>query len=61
MEKILCVYCGDLFDPSPRHKNQIACKKPEGQRAKMADWQRRKMSKNITIQFFHVNQRFTGG
>jgi len=24
MEKSLCVYCGDLFDPSPRHKNQTA-------------------------------------
>ncbi|MCJ7684222.1 MAG: hypothetical protein MUO68_08000 [Desulfobacteraceae bacterium] len=43
MEKILCVYCGDLFDPSPRHKNQIACKKPQCQRAKKAGWQRHKM------------------
>jgi len=43
MEQILCVYCGDLFDASPRHKNQIACKKSECQRAKKADWQRRKM------------------
>ncbi len=43
MEKILCVYCGDLFAPSPRHKNQIACKKPQCQRAKKADWQRHKM------------------
>jgi len=43
MEKILCVYCGDLFDPSPKHKNQIACKKPQCQRAKKAEWQRHKM------------------
>jgi len=43
MEKILCVYCGDLFDSSPRHKNQIVCKKEECQRAKKADWQRHKM------------------
>ena len=43
MEKILCVYCGDLFDPSPRHKNQTACKKPQCQRAKKAEWQRHKM------------------
>ena len=43
MEKILCVYCGDLFDPSPRHKNQTACKKPQCQRAKKADWQRHRM------------------
>ena len=43
MEQILCVYCGDLFEASPRHKNQIACKKPECQRARKADWQRHKM------------------
>ena len=43
MEKILCVYCGDLFDPSPRHKNQVACKKAKCQKAKKADWQRHKM------------------
>ena len=43
MEKILCAYCGDLFDPSPRHKNQTACKKPQCQKAKKADWQRHKM------------------
>jgi len=43
MEQILCVYCGDLFDASPRHKNQIACKKAECQKAKKADWQRHKM------------------
>lgn len=43
MEQILCIYCGDLFDPSPRHRNQTACKKPECQRAKKAAWQRHKM------------------
>ena len=43
MEKILCAYCGDLFDPSPRHKNQTACKKPQCQKAKKAEWQRHKM------------------
>jgi hypothetical protein len=41
--KILCVYCGDLFEASPRHKNQIACKKPECQRARKAEWQRHKI------------------
>jgi hypothetical protein len=41
--KILCVYCGDLFEASPRHKNQIACKKAECQRARKAEWQRHKM------------------
>ena len=43
MEQILCVYCGDLFNASPRHKNQISCKKPGCQKAKKADWQRHKM------------------
>ena len=43
MEKILCVYFGELFEPSPRYKNQTACKKPQWQRAKKADWQRHKM------------------
>lgn len=41
--EILCVYCGDLFESSPRHKNQIACKKPACQRARKAEWQRRRM------------------
>ena len=35
MEQILCVYCGDLFDASSRHKNQTACKKAECQKHKM--------------------------
>ena len=43
MEQILCVYCGDFFDPSPRHKSQTACKKVQCQRAKRAAWQRHKM------------------
>jgi hypothetical protein len=43
MDPILCVYCGDLFNPSPRHKNQIACKKTECQRAKKAEWQKHKL------------------
>ena len=43
MEKLLCVYCGDLFEASPKHKNQSACKKPACQRAKKAEWQRHKM------------------
>jgi hypothetical protein len=37
-------YCGDFFDPSPRHKNQSACKKVKCQRAKKAAWQRHKIS-----------------
>lgn len=43
MEQIPCVYCGDFFDPSPRHKNQTACKKQECQKARKAAWQRHKM------------------
>jgi len=43
MEQILCMYCGDLFDPSPRHKNQTACRKPACQRARKAAWQRYKI------------------
>ena len=51
MEKILCVYCGDIFDPSPRHKNQTACKKVECQRAKKAAWQRYKMKTDADYRF----------
>lgn len=43
MGQIQCIYCGDFFDPSPRHKNQPACKKLTCQRARKADWQRHKM------------------
>jgi hypothetical protein len=43
MEQIPCTYCGDFFNPSPRHKNQTACKKQQCQRAKKAAWQRYKM------------------
>ena len=43
MEQIQCVHCGDFFDPSPRHKNQTTCQKPECKRAKKAAWQRFKM------------------
>jgi hypothetical protein len=50
MEQILCTYCGDLFDPSPRHKNQTACKKPACQKAKKAAWQRYKMKHDPVYQ-----------
>jgi hypothetical protein len=43
MEQIQCIYCGDFFDPSPRHKNQPACKKKKCQKEKKAAWQRHKM------------------
>jgi hypothetical protein len=51
MGKSLCVYCGDLFDPSPRHKNQTACKKVQCQRAKKAAWQRHKMRTDPDYRF----------
>jgi len=54
MEQIPCTYCGDFFDPSPRHKNQTACKKTTCQRAKKAAWQRFKM-KNDSI--YNANQK----
>jgi hypothetical protein len=50
MEKLLCVYCGDQFEASPKHKNQSACKKPECQRAKKAEWQRHKMKTDPVYQ-----------
>jgi len=43
MERISCSYCGALFEPSPRHKNQMFCMKPECRRARKAAWQRHKM------------------
>ena len=51
MEKILCVYCGNFFDASPRHKNQTACKRVECQRAKKANWQRHKMRTDPDYRF----------
>jgi len=43
MEQIQCTYCGDLFDPSPRNKNQTACKKEKCQKSRKAAWQRHKI------------------
>jgi len=43
MEQIPCIYCGDFFEPSPRHKNQTACKKESCRKAKKAVWQRYKL------------------
>ncbi len=44
MEQIVCVHCYDFFTPSPRHKNQCYCMKPECRRAKKAAWKRHKTS-----------------
>ena len=54
MEQIPCVYCGDYFDPSPRHKNQTACKKEKCQKAKKAAWQRHKLE---TDPIYKANQK----
>lgn len=43
MAEIECVYCGDLFEGSPRHKNQICCRRKECRNAKKAAWQRYKL------------------
>ena len=53
MEQIQCVYCGDFFNPSPRHKNQPACKKAKCQKAKKATWQRHKIR---TDPIYEANQ-----
>jgi len=54
MEQIPCTYCGDFFDPSPRHKTQTACKKIKCQRAKKAAWQRFKIK---TDPIYSANQK----
>jgi hypothetical protein len=54
MEQIPCFYCGDFFDPSPRHKSQTACKKVKCQKAKKAAWQRHKMK---TDPVYAANQK----
>jgi hypothetical protein len=54
MEQIPCTYCGDFFDPSPRHKNQTACKKEKCQKAKKAAWQRFKIK---TDPIYRANQK----
>ena len=43
MEQIPCCHCGDFFTPSPRHKNQVYCMRPECRRARKAAWKRNKM------------------
>ena len=53
MKQIECVYCGDFFDPSPRHKNQTACRKEKCQKGEKAVWQRHKMR---TDPIYRANQ-----
>jgi hypothetical protein len=54
MEERFCVYCGGVFEPSPRHKSQTACKRVKCQRAKRAAWQRHKMK---TDPDYRLNQK----
>jgi len=54
MEQIPCFYCGGFFDPSPRHKNQSACKKEKCQKAKKAAWQRHRIK---TDPIYAANQK----
>ena len=54
MAEIECVYCGDFFEGSPRHKNQTACKKKQCQNAKKAAWQRYKLK---TDPDYRANQK----
>ena len=51
MERIPCSHCGVLFEPSPRHKNQIFCMKPECRRARKAAWQKHKMKTDPEYRF----------
>jgi len=43
MERIQCCHCGGFFPPSPRHRNQAYCMKPQCRRVRRAIWQRHKM------------------
>jgi hypothetical protein len=54
MAEIECVYCGDFFEGSPRHKNQTCCKKKECRNAKKAAWQRHKLK---TDPEYRANQK----
>lgn len=54
MAEIECVYCGDLFEGSPRHKNQTCCCREECQKAKKAAWQRYKLK---TDPEYRANQK----
>jgi len=43
MDRIACVHCGHYFPASPRHKSQRFCGRSRCQKARKAEWQRRKM------------------
>jgi hypothetical protein len=60
MEPIPCCNCAEFFMPSPRHKNQIYCMKPECRRAKKASWKRNKMRTDPDYRYNHklANQKW---
>lgn len=56
MESIPCVHCFNVFIPSPRHKNQSCCMRPECQHARKALWKKVKMRRDPE---FRENQRIS--
>ena len=60
MEPIPCCNCAEFFTPSPRHKNQIYCMKPECRRARKAAWKRNKMRTDPDYRYNHklANQKW---
>lgn len=60
MEPIPCCNCAEFFIPSPRHKNQIYCMKPECRRARKAAWKRNKMRTDPDYRYNHklANQKW---
>ena len=60
MEQIPCCNCADFFTPSPRHKTQIFCMKPDCRRAKKAAWKRNKMRTDSDYRYNHklANQKW---
>lgn len=43
MEEVPCCHCGSFFTPSPKHKSQNYCMRPDCRRARKAAWKREKM------------------
>jgi hypothetical protein len=43
MEEVSCCHCGKFYVPDPRQKNPTHCRESACQRARKAEWQRKKM------------------
>ena len=54
MEEIQCWHCGGFFPPSPRHKKQYYCLKPDCRNARKAAWKRKKMREDPE---YRLNQK----